>query len=116
MNQASISISSISVIRPLIIKGVFNLKKTFYILIFSVLLSLIIISIFQLNAYTREFYLIQNYENKLVQLNQENKILEINFSQANSLKNVGSYVQNQIFEKAEEVEYIRVLESTALAK
>lgn len=116
MNQASISISSVSVIRPLITERVLNLKKTFAILIFSILLSLLIISIFQLNAYTGDFYLIQNYEKKLVQLNQENKILEISFSQANSLKNIGSYVQSQIFEKAEEVEYIRILEGTALAK
>ena len=88
--------------------------KIFGILTFLIILSLLIVCIFQLNAYTGEFYLIQDYERQLNQLSQENKNLEINFSQADSLRNMGNYAQ--IFEKAEEVEYIRVLESTVLAK
>ncbi len=88
--------------------------KIFWVSGLLITLSLLIVCIFQLNAYTREFYLIQEYERNLGQLTQENKMLEINFSQANSLRNMGNYAQ--IFEKAEKVEYIRVLESTVLAK
>lgn len=88
--------------------------KIFWIFIVFLIFSLLVVCIFQLNAYTREFYLIQEYERNLGQLTQENKMLEINFSQANSLRNMGNYAQ--IFEKAERVEYIRVLESTVLAK
>jgi energy-coupling factor transporter transmembrane protein EcfT len=90
--------------------------KFLWLFIFLIILSLLIVCIFQLNAYTKEFYLIQNYEKKLNQLTQENKNLEINFSQANSLKHLGSYLENQVFEKAERIEYIRVLEGTVLAK
>jgi len=43
-------------------------------------------------------------------------MLEINFSKANSLNNIGSYVENQAFEKVKQVEYIRVFESTVLAR
>ncbi len=88
--------------------------KIFWIFIVFLIFSLLVVCIFQLNAYTEEFYLIQEYERNLSQLTQENKMLEINFSQADSLKNIGNYAQ--IFEKTEKVEYIRVLESTVLAK
>jgi len=90
--------------------------KLFWILVSVVILALLIACVFQLNAYTREFYLTQEYQNKISQLLQENKMLEINFSQLNSLQNIGSYVQNQVFEKAEKVEYIQLLGGTALAK
>lgn len=90
--------------------------KIFWILIFFIMLSLLTVCIVQLNAYTEEIYLIQDYEKKLSQLSQENRLLEIDFSKVNSLNNIGSYVQNQIFEKAERVEYIQVLEGTVVAK
>jgi len=74
----------------------------------------LIVFIYQLNAYTSEVYFIQNSEKKISELTQENKTLGINFAEANSLWNIGNYVQN--FEKAGKIEYIRVLESTVLAK
>jgi len=90
--------------------------KFFWLLIIAAILSLSLVCVFQLNTYTREFYLINNQENRLQQLTQENKMLEINFSKANSLNNIGSYVENQAFEKVKQVEYIRVFESTVLAR
>jgi cell division protein FtsB len=90
--------------------------KFLWFFMLLIIFSLLIVCIFQLNAYTKEFYLIQDYEKKLNQLTQENKILEINFSKANSLSKIGSYIQSQAFEKAEKVEYIQLLEGTALAK
>lgn len=73
-----------------------------------------IVFIYQLNAYTSEVYFIQSSEKKINEFTQENKTLGINFAKANSLWNIGNYVQN--FEKAGQIEYIRVLESTVLAK
>lgn len=73
-----------------------------------------IVFIYQLNAYTSEVYFIQSSEKKISEFTQENKTLGINFAKANSLLNIGNYVQN--FEKAGKIEYIRVLESTVLAK
>jgi hypothetical protein len=78
--------------------------------------TLIIACVFQLNAQTRESYLIKGFQNKLDQLTQENKLLEINYSKTNSLDIIGTLAQNQVFEKSQKIEYIRVLESTALAK
>ncbi len=90
--------------------------KVLWIFISILTLSLLVACIFQINAYTKEVYLIQNYEKKLNQLTLENKILEVNFSEVNSLNNVGNYVQNNVFEKANKIDYIRLLEGTALAK
>ena len=112
MNNAltlSLPISSTSRFR---IKGF----KVLWIFILILTLSLLAVCIFQISAYTKEIYLIQNYEKKLNQLTRENKILEVNFSEVNSLNNVGNYVQNSVFEKANKIDYIRLLESTALAR
>ena len=88
--------------------------KFFWVLFAAVVFSLLVVCILQLNAYTREIYFIQDYESRLVQLKGEGRFLEVNFSKVNSLNNMGNYAQS--FEKAEEIEYIRVLEGTALAK
>lgn len=81
---------------------------------FAVVSLLLFLSVYQLNTYAAEIYFISNSEKKIDRLSQENKILEINLAEANSLGNLGNYVQN--FEKAERIEYIRVLEGTVLAK
>ncbi len=103
---------------PTVISSIkFNLSlKLFWILISAVILSLLVISIIQINAYTQEIYLIRDQETRLNQLTQENKFLEIDYSNSYSLNNIGNYAQNQTFEKTNNTEYIRVLESTALAK
>ena len=90
--------------------------KSLAVIMFGILVSLIFISILQVNAYTRELYLLQDYEARISQLTGENRYLEINFTKANSLNNIGGFVQNMIFEKAGKIEYIKVLETTALAK
>ncbi|MDP1538920.1 MAG: hypothetical protein Q8M00_02715 [bacterium] len=88
--------------------------KFLWIFLLLIIFSLLIVSVYQLNVYTAEIYFIHNSEKKISQFSQENKILEINFAKANSLFNVGNYVQG--FEKAGKIEYIRVLEGTVLAK
>ncbi len=103
---------------PILLTSRFRIKgfKVLWIFISILTLSLLVVCIFQISAYTKEVYLIQNYEKKLDQLTRENKILEVNFSGVNSLNNVGNYVQNNGFEKTNKIDYIRLLESTALAK
>ncbi len=90
--------------------------RALWALTFFAIMSLLIFSIIQVNAYTKEMYLIKGFESKLAQLTQESKGLEINFSQVNSLNNIGTYAKNQVFERAGQVDYIKVLDSTVLAK
>ncbi|TFG35110.1 MAG: hypothetical protein E4H47_02320 [Parcubacteria group bacterium] len=91
-------------------------SKIFWTLTLSVTLSLVAACVFQLNARTREVYLLGQYQDQLNILTQENKVLEINFSKTNSLNSIGDLAQNQLFEKTDKIEYIRILETTALAK
>lgn len=88
--------------------------KLLWIFILLIIFSLLIVFIYQLNVYTAEIYFIHNSEKRIAELSQENKILELNLAKANSLWNVGNYVQG--FEKAGRLEYIRVLEGTVLAE
>jgi len=90
--------------------------KAFWILSFISIISLLIFYIFQVNAMIGETYLIQNYQRKIKELSQENKTLEINFSQANSLSTIESLVKNLNFEKVERIHYIQVLESQVVTK
>jgi len=96
-------------------KPVFN-SRIFKILAFLAFFSIIVFSILQSNDYANDRYLIRDYENRIKNLNYENRYLEINYSLSNSFNNLGNYVQNKTFEKTDNIEYIRVLNSTALAK
>ncbi|MBM3257636.1 MAG: hypothetical protein FJZ05_00170 [Candidatus Nealsonbacteria bacterium] len=111
MNKSSL-VSSLPLSLPLIRFKV-GLKFVWFFLL-TVIVSLLISSIYLLNVYTSEVYAASQYEKKVNQLSEENKLLEINMTRAGSLDKVDNYVQN--FERAGRIEYIRVLESTALAK
>ena len=78
------------------------------------MVSLFASSIYLVNVYTSEVYAAHQYEKMVKQLSEENKFLEINMTKAGSLQKADNYVQN--FEKAGQIEYIRILESTALAR
>lgn len=103
MNNTLTLNQSLSVIRPL---GL-NLKAIL-ILTFISIISLLVVHIFQINSYTREVYDLKNYDKKLANLSQENAVLEINFSKANSLENVETYLKSQGFKKVSQVKYIHI--------
>ena len=90
-------------------------KKTFLTIIFISTLILLVFYIFQVNALTKETYLIKSCEKKLSQLSRENETLEVNFSKASSLSNIGNYLQSQNFEKVSQVKYIYILEGSVAA-
>jgi len=115
MNNSLVSSFPISIF-PIRLKKLNFFSKTFWVVMLFVTVTLIVACVFQLNSQVQETYLIKQYENKLNQLTQENKVLEIDYSKTNSLNNIGALAQNQVFEKAQKIEYIRVLESTAWAK
>jgi len=66
MNASLVSNLPISISLPKL-----SLKIFGFFIIISII-SLLIICIFQLNSYTKEFYLIQDYENTLNQLVKDN--------------------------------------------
>jgi cell division protein FtsB len=90
--------------------------KFFWIFNLVLIPILLLFCIFQLNSYAEKNYLLQKYEKQLEQLSKENKILEINFSKANSFENIDKFLKNQNFKKIGKIEYIKVLENAVVAK
>jgi len=103
MNNTLALNPSLSIIRPMSFS-----QKAIWILIFASIISLLVVYVFQINSLTRQVYDLRNYEKKLTDLSQENAVLEINFSKANSLENVEDYLKSQSFEKVAQVKYIHI--------
>ena len=101
------------IIRNLSLKWKISLKFC-WISSLILIISLLVFYIFQLNLLFSQTYLIQNYEKNLEQLSKENATLEINSIQANSLGGIEAQIKELGFEKIENIEYIRVLESTVV--
>ena len=65
----------------------------FWGLSFILIIFLVILYIFQVTAITEAMYLIKNHSRQLEILSQEKEILEIKFSQLNSLENLRFLVE-----------------------
>lgn len=103
--------------RPLLFKKRRFLKIFFYTnLIFFI--TICIFTIFQMGALLQKIYLFSEYEKKIEKLSKENKILEISFSQLNSLSHIEDYLIKENFVKTEpnKVKYIQVFEDTIATK
>lgn len=110
-----ISSYSISTIRPLNLKWNLGLR-IFWILSLISLASLLVFYIFQVNKIVFGEYLLQGCEQKLNEIIEESKRLEIDFSQVNSLENIETLAKNLEFEKAEKIHYIQVLQGKVVSK
>jgi DNA primase large subunit len=86
--------------------------KIFWILAFILIISLLILYVFQINALTGENYLLTKQEKKITEIRKESEVLKIDFAKANSLVNIENYFQNRGFAKTNEVKYIRILETS----
>jgi sortase (surface protein transpeptidase) len=83
---------------------------------FILIISLVILYIFQLTSITQAMYSIKNYSRQLEGLSQENEILEIKFSQLNSLENLRFLVTNLNLEKVEKIDYIEIPVASVVKK
>jgi hypothetical protein len=61
-------------------------------------------------------YQFQRYQIRIAELTGENKFLEVNSANINSLENVDSRVQELGFEKIGKIHYIQIIESSAVTK
>ncbi|KPJ72991.1 hypothetical protein AMJ48_02825 [Parcubacteria bacterium DG_74_1] len=86
--------------------------RIFWTFVSILIISLLIFYVFQINTLTGENYLLTHREKKLAEIKKEAEILKIDFAKANSLVNIENYFQNRGFEKASEVKYIRILETS----
>jgi len=90
--------------------------RTVWISGFILITFLLVFYIFQVNEMTKAGFFVSNYQRKIAELSQENKNLEINFSQVNSLANLEILLNNFNYEKIEKVHYLKVLGTTVVAK
>lgn len=72
--------------------------------------------IFQINGLMSNLYSVQNYEQKLIQLSNANKKLEINFLKLNSLENIDKMIKDFSFEKTDKIYYFYSSEIPIAAK
>lgn len=83
---------------------------------FLLLISLMIFYIFQSNSFIKQGYLIQNYQQRVEELREENKALEVNFVQTNSLATIEQRIQELNFVEIEKINYIQLLSSQIATK
>ncbi len=90
--------------------------KVFWILSFAFFAALLAFYIFQVNAVISETFQFKNYKKTINELLTENKILEINSIQINSLENLEDKIEKLGFEKTNKIYYIQVLENKIALK
>lgn len=104
-----------SIIRPIVFKWKFS-RKYLWLFLLGFVLPFLLLYIFQVNSYAKETYLIEDYQERIAQLTQENKGLEVSFSKTNSLSNVEEYLKSKNFEKVSQVTYIQILETQVVKR
>ncbi|MGB2762054.1 MAG: hypothetical protein WBC21_00750 [Minisyncoccales bacterium] len=80
------------------------------------MISLAIFYIIQINGITNESNLILSCQQDIKELSQQNKNLEIGLFQGDLLENIELLAKELNYEKVGRISYIKILESTAIAK
>lgn len=95
--------------------SIVDLRLLWFVGLF-LLLSLMVFYIFQSNWIIREGYLVESFEEKLAELDKENKKLEINFAQNNSLGTVEERIESLNLVGVNKINYIQLLGGQVAAK
>src|SRR3989344_3930105 len=82
-------------------------KALFISGVFSIV-GLLVFSIFQVGLMVKDIYTVQEYQKTIKDLSRENKVLELNLSEKNSLVSLGDIIKNLDFQEVNNVRYIRV--------
>ena len=90
--------------------------RIFIILEVFLIFSLLFFLLIQTNFVISLAYQIQSFQKKLNDLSKENKMLEIEFTKNNSLKNIEEKVQQLGFEKIEKIYYLETLSDQVAVK
>jgi cell division protein FtsL len=101
--------------RVMSLKSSFSLKA-FLILFALLIFSLSVFYIFQIKREISVKYLIQAQENKLSEILEESKNLEINSINASSLDKALGFLEESNLEKTDKIYYIRVFENEVVTK
>jgi len=104
-----------------ILRQPFSLRnKIFFNLLlflgFSAIIGLSGLYIFLVNSEVKEKYGLREYEKKLSEISKENEKLEVSFLRVDSLDNAIVLLDGLGLEKAENVSYIKVVDSQVVVK
>ena len=115
MNNPSTFNLPISISYPFVLRWRSNLKAFW---IFSVVLIILLLTfyVFQINSLIQNTYVIQGYEEKVKDLTEGNKKLEINLAELNSLQNLEHLVKSLNYTEAGKIKYIQVLGGQVVTK
>lgn len=80
------------------------------------LFSLLSFYVYQVNAQASEKYSIQDSQNRISDILEENKDLEINSAQASSLESIAQMAKELEFEKADKIHYIQIIDTQVVTK
>lgn len=92
------------------------LSRSLFLAIGLLLFSLLAVSVWQTNAYSRDVFLLQDMGRKMNEVAKENKALEINFNKSNSLANFSANTLGQSFEKAIKIDYVRIADKKVVSR
>lgn len=106
MNRFLIQRSSRRYSQKSLALGLCSSFKKFWILTFIITAILLVSYVIQVNAVAQNEFLGQKYVEEITKIAQENRALEMNYFQVNSLENVEVLVQNLEFEGVGKVNYI----------
>jgi len=81
-----------------------------------VLLFLLSLYIYQVNAETSEKYSVQNSEERMASISEENNSLKISSAQTASLDNIAQAIGGLEFEKTDKVYYIQIMDTQVVTK
>ncbi len=93
------------------------MHKVLTLILFVILIiGLLTFYVFQINIEVSERYLIRDYEKRITELSNQNKILAINSTQNSSLGKMAEIIASQDFEKIDKIHYIRILDTQVVTK
>lgn len=75
-------------------------------------MALLIFYVWQINALTRGFYLVNGFQKQISQLSQENKDLQISFAESSFLGQALAKIQAMDFQKTTSVKYVKILDNS----
>ncbi len=86
-------------------------KKILILTAFSIIFSLLIFYIFQINNLVSKSYSLQSYQKNIEKISLENDKMESNLADAGSLQNAEVRISELGFEKITKIHYIQILEN-----
>ncbi len=87
-------------------------KKILFLAAVSIIFSLAVSYIFQINNLVSKNYSLQNYKKNIEKISRENEKMESSLAGAGSLQNAEVKISELGFEKITTIHYVQILENT----